>query len=195
MLEGGVLYDHAQLAEAVHRRRCVRVRRFAFAAMTPPAFEQPSTTTRVAGISCSIARSEGIERPFFAGLAKKTGLNLTTNFNPMDVVNVKPEDALRLLRSGMFDVMSAQIGQASRDDPFFEGIDLAGGAICTRTRSATSPPPVGMNLYVVQGLRKQGSIRDVIVGVVPFLFMMLLMVLLIWFCPGLALWLPGQVMG
>ncbi len=67
-----------------------------------------------------------IETPFFENLAKETGLSLSVNFNPMDVVNVKPEDALRLLRSGTFDVMSVQIGQASRDDPFFEGVDLAG---------------------------------------------------------------------
>ncbi|WP_406855479.1 TRAP transporter substrate-binding protein [Alsobacter sp. KACC 23698] len=88
---------------------------------------QSPTTMRVAGnFSSSVTHSEGIERPFFAGLAKETGLPITMNFNPMDVVNVKADDALRLLRSGAFDVMSVQIGQASRDDPFFEGIDLAG---------------------------------------------------------------------
>ena len=48
------------------------------------------------------------------------------NYNPMDVVGVQAADALRLLRSGTFDVMSVQIGMASRDDPFFEGIDLIG---------------------------------------------------------------------
>jgi TRAP-type C4-dicarboxylate transport system substrate-binding protein len=39
---------------------------------------------------------------------------------------VQAADALRLLRSGTFDVMSVQIGMASRDDPFFEGLDLIG---------------------------------------------------------------------
>ena len=88
---------------------------------------QSPTTMRVAGnFSSSVTHSEGIERPFFNGLAAQTGLPLAMNFNPMDVVNVKADDALRLLRSGAFDVMSVQIGQASRDDPFFEGIDLAG---------------------------------------------------------------------
>lgn len=91
------------------------------------AFAQSPTTMRAAGnFSSSVAHSKGIETPFFESLAKTSGVNLTMNFNPMDVVNVKPEDALRLLRSGTFDVMSVQIGQASRDDPFFEGIDLAG---------------------------------------------------------------------
>ena len=92
-----------------------------------PAVAQSPNTMRAAGnFSSSVAHSKGIETPFFEGLARTTGLNLQMNFNPMDVVNVKPDDALRLLRSGAFDVMSVQIGQASRDDPFFEGIDIAG---------------------------------------------------------------------
>lgn len=91
------------------------------------AVAQSPTTMRAAGnYSSSVAHSKGIETPFFEGLAKAAGVNLQVNFNPMDVVNVKADDALRLLRSGTFDVMSVQIGQASRDDPFFEGIDLAG---------------------------------------------------------------------
>jgi TRAP-type C4-dicarboxylate transport system substrate-binding protein len=99
----------------------------ACAAMSMAALAQSPTTMRAAGnFSSSVAHSKGIETPFFENLAKLSGVNLTMNFNPMDVVNVKPEDALRLLRSGAFDVMSVQIGQASRDDPFFEGIDLAG---------------------------------------------------------------------
>jgi TRAP-type C4-dicarboxylate transport system substrate-binding protein len=84
-------------------------------------------TMRVAGnFSSNTRHSEGIERPFFTGLAKSTGIDMDVKFNPMDVVNVKAEDALRLLRSNVFDVMSIQIGSVARDDPFFEGIDLAG---------------------------------------------------------------------
>ena len=99
----------------------------ALAAMIAGAAAQSPTTMRAAGnFSSSVAHSKGIETPFFENLAKTSGVNLTMNFNPMDVVNVKPEDALRLLRSGAFDVMSVQIGQASRDDPFFEGVDLVG---------------------------------------------------------------------
>ena len=84
-------------------------------------------TMRVAGNYSSNAKhSEGIERPFFTNLPKTSGVPIEMKFNPMDVVNVKAEDALRLLRSNIFDVMSVQIGQVARDDPFFEGIDLAG---------------------------------------------------------------------
>lgn len=86
-------------------------------------------TMRVAGnYSSNVKHSEGIEKPFFTGLAAASGLPLDVKFSPMDTVNVKAEDALRLLRSGIFDVMAVQIGQVARDDPFFEGIDLAGVA-------------------------------------------------------------------
>lgn len=86
-------------------------------------------TMRIAGnFSSNGKHVDGIERPFFNGLPKATGVNMKVNYNPMDVVNVQAADALRLLRAGTFDVMSVQIGMASRDDPFFEGIDLMGVA-------------------------------------------------------------------
>ena len=40
-------------------------------------------------------------------------------------------------------------------------------------------PPVGINLYVVQGLRKRGKIDDVIIGASPFVITMLLMLLIL----------------
>jgi C4-dicarboxylate transporter, DctM subunit len=52
-------------------------------------------------------------------------------------------------------------------------------------------PPVGLNLYVVQGLRKRGKIDDVIIGASPFVITMLLMILVLSIWPGLALWLPS----
>ncbi|CAM3431554.1 TRAP transporter large permease [Halomonas lysinitropha] len=55
-------------------------------------------------------------------------------------------------------------------------------------------PPIGMNLYVVQGVRGRGSITDVMVGSLPFLAIMLLFVLLIILWPGLVMWLP-EAMG
>lgn len=75
-------------------------------------------------------------------------------------------------------------------DPVWFGIFLV-----IMAELALITPPVGMNLYVVQGIRKSGSISDVIWGVMPFLIVMLLLVVLIWFYPGLALWLPKQAMG
>jgi TRAP-type C4-dicarboxylate transport system substrate-binding protein len=42
------------------------------------------------------------------------------------VLGLNLADALRLVRSGTYDVVSTQVGLASRDDPFLEGIDLIG---------------------------------------------------------------------
>ncbi|KGJ17716.1 TRAP transporter large permease [Paracoccus sanguinis] len=53
-------------------------------------------------------------------------------------------------------------------------------------------PPVGLNLYVVQGARKGGNLTQVMVGVIPYVIVMLLMVAALVALPGLALWLPGQ---
>ena len=52
-------------------------------------------------------------------------------------------------------------------------------------------PPVGINLYVVQGLRKRGKIDDVIIGTAPFVITMLLMIVILSIWPQIALWLPS----
>ena len=52
-------------------------------------------------------------------------------------------------------------------------------------------PPIGINLYVVQSIRRNGSLTDVVVGTLPFLVAMLLMVVLLILFPGVALWLPN----
>jgi tripartite ATP-independent transporter DctM subunit len=52
-------------------------------------------------------------------------------------------------------------------------------------------PPVGLNLFVVQSLRKHGALNDVIAGSLPFVFAMLVMIALLTVFPGIALWLPS----
>ncbi len=85
------------------------------------------TSMRIAGnFSSNTKHIDQIERPFFTNLPKILGTPMTINYNAMDTVGVQAADALRLLRSGTFDVMSVQIGMAARDDPFFEGVDLIG---------------------------------------------------------------------
>jgi tripartite ATP-independent transporter DctM subunit len=56
-------------------------------------------------------------------------------------------------------------------------------------------PPVGINLYVVQGLRKKGKIDDVIIGAAPFVVTMMLMILILSVWPQIALWLPRLASG
>lgn len=53
-------------------------------------------------------------------------------------------------------------------------------------------PPVGMNLFVVHGIRPdKGGIRDAMVGALPYVVILVLFTLLLIMLPGLATWLPG----
>jgi len=70
-------------------------------------------------------------------------------------------------------------------DPVWFGIFLV--MMC---EMALITPPVGMNLYVVQGVRGGGSVGDVIVGALPYLAMLALLTALLIVFPGIALWLP-----
>ena len=55
-------------------------------------------------------------------------------------------------------------------------------------------PPVGKNLFVVQGVRPdRGSVSDVIKGAIPYAFIMILFTLLIMAFPGIVTWLPEQL--
>lgn len=54
-------------------------------------------------------------------------------------------------------------------------------------------PPVGLNLYVVQGVRGRGSITEVMVGTVPFVIMIALMIFTIVAFPNLVLYLTQFV--
>jgi tripartite ATP-independent transporter DctM subunit len=57
-------------------------------------------------------------------------------------------------------------------------------------------PPVGMNLFVVQGVRPDGGpIQDVIRGAVPYVGIMLLFAAILIVFPGLATWLPELMRG
>lgn len=53
-------------------------------------------------------------------------------------------------------------------------------------------PPVGVNLYVIQGVRNGGKVSDVIIGSLPFVAMMFLLIGLLTLFPSLALYLPSM---
>jgi TRAP-type C4-dicarboxylate transport system permease large subunit len=57
-------------------------------------------------------------------------------------------------------------------------------------------PPVGMNLYVVQGVRQdRGDFAEVIWGAVPYALLMLAFTGLLIVFPELVLWLPRTMIG
>ncbi len=74
-------------------------------------------------------------------------------------------------------------------DPVWFGI-----MITVLMETALITPPIGVNLYVVQGIRTGGGpFNDVAYGALPFVLMMGIMVVMLMVFPQLALWLPTMV--
>ncbi|MCO7247600.1 MULTISPECIES: TRAP transporter large permease [Halomonadaceae] len=56
-------------------------------------------------------------------------------------------------------------------------------------------PPVGLNLFIIKGIAPDISLRDILLGSLPYALCMVLAILLLCLFPGLALWLPNLIMG
>ena len=59
--------------------------------------------------------------------------------------------------------------------------------------TAMITPPVGINLFVVQGVRGRGPLHDVMIGAAPFVATLIVMLVLVILFPEIALWLPNSV--
>jgi len=73
-------------------------------------------------------------------------------------------------------------------DPVWFGI-----LVVLMCETALISPPVGANLFVVQGIRGRGSINDVFIGVAPFVIALFVIVALIVAFPEMVLWLPARL--
>lgn len=56
-------------------------------------------------------------------------------------------------------------------------------------------PPVGMNLFVIQAQAPDVKITSIYRGIIPFLLAPLILIVLMFLFPGLALWLPKALYG
>jgi tripartite ATP-independent transporter DctM subunit len=56
-------------------------------------------------------------------------------------------------------------------------------------------PPVGLNLFVIRSIAPEVPLRDVMMGALPFVVIMLLFIVLLTLVPEIATWLPNHVMG
>lgn len=56
-------------------------------------------------------------------------------------------------------------------------------------------PPVGLNLYVINGIAPDISLRTILRGSLPFVACMVIAIVLLCVFPGIATWLPEAVMG
>ena len=73
-------------------------------------------------------------------------------------------------------------------DPVWFGI-----MITVLMEAALITPPIGINLYVVHGIRARGgNFNDVSLGAIPFLVAMFVLIALLLFVPDIAVWLPNQ---
>ena len=56
-------------------------------------------------------------------------------------------------------------------------------------------PPVGLNLYVVQGIAPDIPMRDILAGSLPYVAVLAVGILILALFPGLVTWLPNQTLG
>jgi tripartite ATP-independent transporter DctM subunit len=56
-------------------------------------------------------------------------------------------------------------------------------------------PPVGLNLYVVQGIAPDIPMRDILTGSLPYVAVLAVGILILALFPGLVTWLPNQMLG
>jgi tripartite ATP-independent transporter DctM subunit len=100
---------------------------------------------------------------------------------------------------GMFmDVLSMQVATipltypiviALGVDPIWYGIFIV--LMC---ELGLITPPVGMNLFVVHGIRPdQGGIEDAIWGALPYALIMILFTVFLMYAPQVVLWLPAKM--
>jgi tripartite ATP-independent transporter DctM subunit len=86
------------------------------------------------------------------------------------------------------------------------GVDLVwfGIIMIILLEAALVSPPEGLNLYIIQGIRKSvsesagltpGTMMDLWIGVLPFMAGIAICLTLLFIFPGIALWLPNLVMG
>jgi tripartite ATP-independent transporter DctM subunit len=77
--------------------------------------------------------------------------------------------------------------QAAGIDPLWFGIFLT---ITVETAQIT--PPVGFNLFVLQGMTGK-QVTYIARACAPYFCLMVLALALLWFCPGIVTWLPGRM--
>lgn len=68
------------------------------------------------------------EKPFFDDFAKRTGLSMNADYKSIDSLGIKDTEQLRVMKAGLFDIVSLRVSQNSRDEPTLLGMDLVGAA-------------------------------------------------------------------
>ena len=56
-------------------------------------------------------------------------------------------------------------------------------------------PPVGLNLYVINGIAPDISLKTILTGSMPYVICMILAIIILCIFPSIATWLPTALMG
>ena len=115
---------------------------------------QPSSTGLI---------QKNYEAPFFEKMAEKTGVDVSATYTPVDVTGIKDTEELRLLKSGLFDIISLRLSQVSRDEPTILGFDLVG----QNPDYATAKKAIDA-FYPVVDKQLQAKFNTKLLGVWPF---------------------------
>ena len=87
-------------------------------------------------------------------------------------------------------ILAIPLLQAAGIDPVFFGVFMV--LMCELSLLS---PPIGMTLYVIQGVRGEGSINDVFQGTYPFVAAMIIMTGILIHFPELATFVPDLIYG
>jgi TRAP-type C4-dicarboxylate transport system substrate-binding protein len=119
-------FEKGGTAMKKQRRWMITVTLFMFCLWAGAALGADKITVRVMGGFAKTLNSEFVERPFFEKLGKESGDKLDIQFRTMDELGQKGFQAMRQLKTGVFDILEVQLGYISGDDPLFKGVDLVG---------------------------------------------------------------------
>jgi TRAP-type C4-dicarboxylate transport system substrate-binding protein len=103
------------------------------------------------------------EQPFFENFAAKTGLPIDVDYKPIDTLGIKDTEQLRVMKAGLFDIVSLRVSQNSRDEPTILGLDLVGASPDYATGRKVAKAYFDT---VDQRLQKQFNVK--LLGVWPF---------------------------
>lgn len=105
---------------------------------------------------------KNMEQPFFEKIGERTGLDVKAEYRPVDVTGIPDTDGLRVLKSGLFDIVSIRGPQVSRDEATILGFDLIGLNTSFKAGKAHTEA-----FFDVVDSRLQGNFNAKLLGVWP----------------------------
>lgn len=97
------------------------------AASAAQAETYPKTSLNVVGNIGITTQSKELEQPFWTKvLPEQSGGAITTQFKPWNEMGLKGNEVMKLLKQGLFDVGTTQLGFMAGDAPINDATDLAG---------------------------------------------------------------------